>query len=69
MALKLKQLNSRYSRSLDLINVGAYEAGTDPILDEAIRKHEKIATFLQQDISERASLNDSITQLENLLNS
>jgi flagellum-specific ATP synthase len=67
-ALKLKQLNSRYARNMDLINVGAYEAGSDPILDEAIRKHENIAAFLQQDTSERADINTSIQQLESLLN-
>jgi flagellum-specific ATP synthase len=66
-ALKLKRLNSRYSRNIDLINVGAYEAGSDPVLDNAIKKHEGIAAFLQQDISERAGLEESMEQLATLL--
>jgi flagellum-specific ATP synthase len=66
-ALKLKQLNSRYTRNIDLINVGAYEAGSDPILDIAIGKHEEIAAFLQQDINERADIDHSIQQLSTLL--
>lgn len=66
-ALKLKQLNSRYTRNIDLINVGAYEAGSDPVLDEAIGKHEEIAAFLQQDIKERADIDQSIQQLSMLL--
>lgn len=65
-ARRLKQLNSRYARSRDLISVGAYQAGSDPLLDEAIRKHEAIAHFLQQDIAESASLADSIVQLTDL---
>ena len=35
LARRLKKLYSRYERSRDLINVGAYAAGTDPLLDEA----------------------------------
>jgi flagellum-specific ATP synthase len=66
-AMKLKQLNSRYTRNIDLINVGAYEAGSDPILDDAINKHEEIAAFLQQDIKERADIQQSIQQLSGLL--
>ncbi|MDP2247919.1 MAG: flagellum-specific ATP synthase FliI, partial [Nitrosomonadales bacterium] len=66
-AMKLKQLNSRYTRNIDLINVGAYEAGSDPVLDDAINKHEVIAAFLQQDIKERADIQQSIEQLAGLL--
>lgn len=67
-ALKLKQLNARYSRNEDLINVGAYQPGTDPILDESIHKHERIAEFLQQDINERSDMQRGIQQLYALIN-
>jgi len=60
---RLKQLFSRYERSRDLISVGAYSAGTDPILDEAIKLHSKIESFLQQDILERAGIQESLGQL------
>ncbi len=60
LARKLKQLNSRYMRSVDLINVGAYEAGSDPLLDTAIARHEIIEQFLQQDISQRADWEESV---------
>ena len=62
-ARKLKQLVSRYQRSRDLISVGAYAAGTDPILDEAIRSHQKIENFLQQSIGERSGITESLGQL------
>jgi flagellum-specific ATP synthase len=67
LARKLKQLNSRYMRSVDLINVGAYEAGSDAVLDLAISKHDAIEAFLQQDISERADVSESIQYLAHLL--
>ncbi|MFM9835542.1 MAG: flagellar protein export ATPase FliI [Methylophilaceae bacterium] len=67
LARKMKQLNARYSRSADLINVGAYEAGSDSILDEAIARHEQIAGFLQQDINERADVTESLNGLVNVL--
>ncbi|MEZ0232619.1 MAG: flagellar protein export ATPase FliI [Methylophilaceae bacterium] len=67
LSRKLKQLNSRYTRSMDLINVGAYEPGSDPILDEAIARHESVEAFLQQDIAERADVVQSIQQLTDIL--
>lgn len=67
LARKLKQLNSRYMRSIDLISVGAYEAGSDPVLDTAISKHELIEQFLQQDISERADMQESVQFLAHVL--
>jgi flagellum-specific ATP synthase len=63
---RLKQLFSRYERSRDLISVGAYNAGTDPVLDEAIRLRSKIESFLQQDISERSDIAESLRELSAL---
>ena len=65
---RLKQLNSRYRRSRDLISVGAYSAGSDPILDEAIARHTNIEAFLQQDIHECANVSQSLGQLTSLFN-
>jgi len=67
LARKLKQLNSRYSRSVDLINVGAYEAGSDAVLDQAIARHDNIDAFLQQGISEQAGVDDSLNHLAYVL--
>lgn len=62
-ARRLKQLNSRYSRNLDLINVGAYSVGSDPILDEAISKRAMLEAFLQQDWSHQVTWRKSIKEL------
>ncbi len=65
-ARKLKQLVARYQQSRDLINVGAYTAGTDPVLDDAILNHEKIEHFLQQGILERSDIKESLGELTSL---
>ncbi|HEY0847061.1 MAG TPA: flagellar protein export ATPase FliI [Noviherbaspirillum sp.] len=60
---QLKQLYSRYLRNRDLISVGAYSAGSDPVLDQAIALNPKIEAFLQQGINERAGIQESLGQL------
>lgn len=62
-ARHLKQLYSRYERSRDLIAVGAYSPGSDPVLDQAIKLHDRIEHFLQQQITERVSMSESLGQL------
>ena len=66
LARRLKKLYSRYERSRDLINVGAYAPGTDPLLDEAIRLQAGIEGFLQQAIHERSDVGESLAGLEAL---
>lgn len=66
LARKLKQLTSRYQRNRDLIAVGAYAAGSDPLLDEAIRLMPQIEAFLQQGIHEKAGIPESSAQLASL---
>jgi len=62
-ARRFKQLYSRYQRSRDLIAVGAYAAGSDPLLDEAIRQRPALDAFLQQDLHQQANLDASLAQL------
>ncbi|MCX7219260.1 MAG: flagellum-specific ATP synthase FliI, partial [Burkholderiales bacterium] len=66
LARRLKQLYSRYERSRDLISVGAYAAGADPLLDEAIRLYPRIVAFLQQDILEKSTIPESLAELRAL---
>ncbi|WP_456267379.1 flagellar protein export ATPase FliI [Kushneria sp. AK178] len=62
-----KQMLSRYQRNRDLISVGAYAAGSDPMLDEAIRLYPELEAFLQQRMSERADVEHSVEGLKSLL--
>ncbi len=47
---KLRRLWSVYQQNADLVQVGAYEAGSNPELDEAIRIREQMVEFLRQDM-------------------
>lgn len=63
---RFKQLYSRYQRSRDLISVGAYVAGSDILLDQAITLHPQLEHFLQQDIDQRADFGNSVSELHAL---
>ena len=52
----IRRLMAAYSDSEDLINVGAYQKGTNREIDEAIEKMPQINGFLRQDIDEKAPL-------------
>jgi flagellum-specific ATP synthase len=65
-ARRLKQLYSRYERSRDLISVGAYAPGSDPVLDQAIALNEKIEGFLCQEITDKVPMLESLGQLTSL---
>jgi flagellum-specific ATP synthase len=65
-ARRLKQLYSRYQRSRDLISVGAYAPGSDPVLDQAIALHDRIEAFLCQEIPDKVDMLQSLGQLTSL---
>ncbi len=46
LANKFRRLWSLYQQNMDLIQVGAYEMGSNPTLDEAIRLREVMENFL-----------------------
>jgi flagellum-specific ATP synthase len=66
-ARRFKAINSRYEKGRDLVQIGAYAHGSDPALDEAIRLHDGMASFLQQDMFASASLADSLSQMKSAL--
>ena len=68
-AKQFKTLIARYQRNRDLINVGAYAAGSDPVLDQAIALWPRLEAFLQQDMHEHAGFEQSQAQLRALLDS
>lgn len=66
-AQRLKQLYTRYQQSRDLINVGAYVAGSDQETDQAIEKLPVIRQFLQQSLSDAVNFETSVAQLSAVL--
>ena len=65
-ALHFKRLWSRYAEQEDLINVGAYQAGSDPVTDEAIQRHLMQQQFLVQSPGQQVSLADAVDGLKAL---
>ncbi|MFO7706350.1 MAG: flagellar protein export ATPase FliI [Halopseudomonas sp.] len=66
-AQQFKQLYARYQQSRDLISIGAYSAGSDPLTDKAMAKMPEMQAFLRQGLQVKVSLADSQTSLEQLI--
>ena len=49
---RLRELMAAYDRAEDLIAIGAYVPGSDPLIDEARAKHDAINAFLRQSVDE-----------------
>ena len=64
---RLKRLMAAYSAQRDLIAIGAYQRGADPLVDEAIARWPAIQAFLGQDVHDGASLESSKAALAQLL--
>lgn len=60
---KFKVMFSRYQRSRDLISVGAYAPGSDPVLDQAIALYPKMEAFLQQRLTEKSDIPHTLNSL------
>ncbi len=64
---RLRQLLSRLTRAKDLLQIGAYQPGSDPDLDEALHRRLGLTNLLQQDMHDNASLHDSLMQMQHAL--
>ena len=51
----------------DLISIGAYKAGTNPKLDVAISKIDKVNEFLMQKTDESFSVEESLRIMQRIL--
>ena len=65
---RFKLLYSRFQRSRDLISVGAYVKGSDPLLDEAMALYPQLEAFLQQDMHQSENYADSRRRLASIIN-
>jgi flagellum-specific ATP synthase len=55
-ASKVRDMMATYREAEDLINIGAYVAGSNPRVDLAIARHETIRSFMRQGINEVSTL-------------
>jgi flagellum-specific ATP synthase len=59
----LRELLAAYEKAEDLINIGAYQTGSNRKIDLAIARHEEITDFLKQNRDEEAKFAASIEAL------
>ena len=59
----MRKLMAVYAEAEDMIQVGAYQKGSNPAIDEAIEHHDKIETFLQQEVNDPAPIEKTLEQL------
>lgn len=63
-AAKLRNLLSVYNANYDLVSIGAYKKGSNPALDEALKKIDKINAFLQQETDEAFTFEETVQMLK-----
>lgn len=67
-ANRLKNILAVYKKAEDLINIGAYVKGSNPEIDYAIEMIANIRSYLQQGMGDGVNFEESVQQLEELLN-
>ena len=63
---KVKQLYSLYEQNRDLINVGAYQQGSNADIDRAIAMQPQIQQFMAQGMNQAVQIKESQQQLDQL---
>lgn len=65
-AFYLRELYANYKEQEDLINIGAYQRGSNPKVDLAIKKYPAITEFLKQDILDHTDFDQMIIMLNKI---
>lgn len=63
---EIREALSAYSRAEDLINLGAYAAGSNPQLDRSIQLRPQLMDFLKQDAEHPATRDETLGRMEAL---
>jgi flagellum-specific ATP synthase len=63
LAGKLKNVMATYNEAEDLINIGAYKAGSNKNIDYAVSKIDKVNEFLCQDVDEKFTFDEELRML------
>lgn len=68
LAQKCREWLALYEENSDLINIGAYQVGVNPSLDQAIKKISSLEKFLKQEVQEKWTFKQAIVELEKIVN-
>jgi flagellum-specific ATP synthase/type III secretion protein N (ATPase) len=63
-ARKVREALAAYRQAEDLIQLGAYVAGTNPHLDAVLRARPQLVEFLRQEPSSKSSFQETLERLE-----
>ena len=63
---KLKNVLATYNEAEDLINIGAYKAGSNSGIDYAISKIGEVNQFLMQDVNDKFSFEESVEMMKEI---
>ena len=63
---KLKNVMATYAEAEDLINIGAYKAGSNPNIDYAVSKIGAVNEFLMQDVSDKFTFEQTVSMLKEI---
>ena len=66
MAAKFRQVLATYWEFRDLINIGAYQHGSNPKIDYAIAHIDAMNEFLRQDVDEKSDFHITLNRLKEL---
>lgn len=67
LASKMRDIISLYEQNEDLISIGAYKAGTNPKLDDAIAKMDQVNAFLCQQVGENLEKEEMLAIMKQIL--
>jgi flagellum-specific ATP synthase len=62
-AARVREMLATYASAEDLINIGAYQKGTNPRIDDAITQYDRINNFLRQDRHETVAFPSVVERL------
>ncbi|MCL8027697.1 FliI/YscN family ATPase [Nocardioides bruguierae] len=66
-ATRLRRMMAAHRDVKELVEIGAYVAGTDPDADAALARKDQIESFLRQDMDDQTSLPETWARLERLV--
>ena len=64
---KSRDLLAIYQKNQDLINIGAYQAGSNPRVDASIRANDPLMSFLRQNVDDTPPADSNWEQLAHVL--
>jgi flagellum-specific ATP synthase len=60
---QMREVLARYAEAEDLINIGAYVKGSNPKIDRAVEKIDRVNAFLRQGTMENADFDETVNQI------